>query len=87
MKNQDQTVEKMIMQAHYLEALEIESNAEISLSDMERQEFIDTITAGFVTTSKVGLTLFTNGLALFLDTFLAAAPTVTSAFFFVEWTA
>lgn len=43
MKDQDQTVEKMIMQAHYLEALEMESKAERPLSDMERQDFINTI--------------------------------------------
>ena len=29
------------MQAHYMEALEIESKAKMSLSDMERQEFIE----------------------------------------------
>ena len=44
MKKQDQTVENMIMQAHYLEALEIESKAEKPLAEMERQDFINTIT-------------------------------------------
>ena len=44
MKKQDQTVENMIMQAHYLEALEIESKAQKPLAEMERQDFINTIT-------------------------------------------
>lgn len=38
MKKQDQTVENMIMQAHYLEALEIESKAQKPLAEMERQD-------------------------------------------------
>ena len=59
MKNQDQTVEKMIMQAHYMEALEIESKAEMSLSDMERQEFIDTITELKAMISSLKLTIDT----------------------------
>ena len=42
MKKQDQTVENMIMQAHYLEALEIESKAQKPLAEMERQDFINT---------------------------------------------
>ena len=44
MKKQDQTVENMIMQAHYLEALEIESKVQKPLAEMERQDFINTIT-------------------------------------------
>ena len=44
MKKQDQTVENMIMQAHYLEALEIESKGQKPLAEMERQDFINTIT-------------------------------------------
>lgn len=44
MKEQDQTVENMIMQAHYLEALEIESKVQKPLAEMERQDFINTIT-------------------------------------------
>ena len=59
MKNQDQTEEKMIMQAHYMEALEIESKAEMSLSDMERQEFIDTITELKAMISSLKLTIDT----------------------------
>lgn len=43
MKKQVQTVENMIMQAHYLEALEIDSKAKKPLADMERQDFINTI--------------------------------------------
>ena len=59
----------------------------VSCSFASVNEGFSSFSTGFVTTSKVGLTLFTNGLAFFLDTFLAAAPIVTSAFFFVEWTA
>lgn len=44
MKKREQTVENMIMQAHYLEALEVESKAKKPLADMERQDFINTIT-------------------------------------------
>ena len=44
MKKFDQTVENMIMQAHYLEALDIESKAQKPLAEMERQDFINTIT-------------------------------------------
>ena len=44
MKKSDQTVENMIMQAHYLEALDIESKAQKPLAEMERQDFINTIT-------------------------------------------
>ena len=40
MKKQDQTVENMIMQAHYLEALEIESKTQKPLAEKERQDFI-----------------------------------------------
>ena len=43
MKKHVQTVEEMVMRSHYLNALEIESRAETPLSDMERQDFIDTI--------------------------------------------
>lgn len=44
MKKQDQTVENMIMQAYHLETLEIESKAQKPLAEMERQDFINTIT-------------------------------------------
>lgn len=47
------------MQAHYMEALEIESKAEMSLSDMERQEFIDTITELKAMISSLKLTIDT----------------------------
>lgn len=43
MKKDARTVEDMVMRAHYLEALDMESRAGESLSDMERKEFIDTI--------------------------------------------
>ncbi len=39
MKRKVQTVEEMVMHAHYLEALEMESKVETSLSDMERSDY------------------------------------------------
>lgn len=39
MKRKVQTVEEMVMHAHYLEALEIESKAKTSLSEMERSDY------------------------------------------------
>ena len=59
MKKQDQTVENMIMQAHYLEALEIESRAEKPLAEMERQDFINTITELKAMISSFELTIDT----------------------------
>ena len=59
MKKQDQTVENMIMQAHYLEALEIESKAEKPLAEMERQDFINTITELKAMISSLKLTIDT----------------------------
>ena len=59
MKKQDQTVENMIMQAHYLEALEIESKAEKPLADMERQAFVNTITELKAMISSLKLTIDT----------------------------
>ena len=59
MKKQDQTVENMIMQAHYLEALEIESRAEKPLAEMERQDFINTITELKAMISSLKLTIDT----------------------------
>lgn len=43
MERHGQTTEEMIMRAHYLNALDIESRAEKPLADMERQDYIDTI--------------------------------------------
>ena len=43
MKKKVQTVEEMVMRSHYLNALDIESRAEKPLSEMERQDFINTI--------------------------------------------
>lgn len=39
MKRKVQTVEEMVMHAHYLEALEMESKVKTSLSDMERSDY------------------------------------------------
>ena len=36
-------IDRMIMKAHFLDALEIESRADKSLSEMERQDYIDQI--------------------------------------------
>ena len=36
-------IDRMILESHYLNALEIESRAEIPLSEMERQDYIDKI--------------------------------------------
>ena len=66
MKKQDQTVENMIMQAHYLEALEIESKAEKPLADMERQDFINTIMELKAMISSLKLTI--TNLKLTIDT-------------------
>ena len=43
MKKKVQTVEEMVMRSHYLNALDIESRAEKPSSEMERQDFINTI--------------------------------------------
>ena len=43
MKKKVQTVEEMVMRSHYLNALDIESRAEKPMSEMERQDFINTI--------------------------------------------
>ena len=59
MKKQDQTVENMIMQAHYLEALEIESKVQKPLAEMERQDFINTITELKAMISSLNLTIDT----------------------------
>ena len=59
MKKQDQTVENMIMQAHYLEALEIESKAQKPLAEMERQDFINTVTELKSMISSLKLTIDT----------------------------
>ena len=39
MKRKIQTVEEIVMHAHYLEALEMESKVKTSLSDMERSDY------------------------------------------------
>ena len=52
-------MENMIMQAHYLEALEIESKAEKPLADMERQAFVNTITELKAMISSLKLTIDT----------------------------
>lgn len=66
MKKQDQTVENMIMQAHYLEALEIESKAQKTLAEMERQDFINTITELKAMIGSLKLTI--SSLKLTIDT-------------------
>ena len=66
MKKQDQTVENMIMQAHYLEALEIESKAQKPLAEMERQDFINTITELKAMIGSLKLTI--GSLKLTIDT-------------------
>lgn len=40
MKERPTDIDRMIMESHYLTALEIESKAEISLPDMEREDYI-----------------------------------------------
>lgn len=66
MKKQDQTVENMIMQAHYLEALEIESKTQKTLAEMERQDFINTITELKAMIGSLKLTI--SSLKLTIDT-------------------
>lgn len=59
MKKKIQTVEEMIMRSHYLNALDIESKAETPLSDMERQDFINTINELRSTIESLRLTIAT----------------------------
>lgn len=59
MKKKVQTVEEMVMRSHYLNALDIESKAETSLSDMERQDFINTINDLRSTIESLRLTIAT----------------------------
>ena len=66
MKKQDQAVENMIMQAHYLEALEIESKVQKPLAEMERQDFINTITELKAMIGSLKLTI--SSLKLTIDT-------------------
>ena len=47
------------MRSHYLNALDIESKAETSLSDMERQDFINTINDLRSTIESLRLTIAT----------------------------
>lgn len=59
MKQKIQTVGEMVMRSHYLNALDIESKAEPSLSDMERQDFINTINDLRSTIESLRLTIAT----------------------------
>ena len=59
MKKKVQTVEEMVMRSHYLNALDIESRAEKPLSDMERQDFINTINELRETISGLRMTIKT----------------------------
>lgn len=59
MKQKIQTVGEMVMRSHYLNALDIESKAETSLSDMERQDFINTINDLRSTIESLRLTIAT----------------------------
>ena len=59
MKKKAQTVEEMVMRSHYLNALDIESKAETPLSDMERQDFINTINELRSTIESLRLTIAT----------------------------
>ena len=59
MKKKIQTVEEMVMRSHYLNALDIESKAEIPLPDMERQDFINTINDLRSTIESLRLTIAT----------------------------
>lgn len=59
MKKKVQTVEEMVMRSHYLNALDIESKAETPLSDMERQDFINTINDLRSTIESLRLTIAT----------------------------
>lgn len=59
MKKNVHTVEEMVMRSHYLNALDIESKAETPLSDMERQDFINTINDLRSTIESLRLTIAT----------------------------
>ena len=59
MKKKVQTVEEMVMRSHYLNALDIESRAEKPLSEMERQDFINTINDLRETISSLQMTVKT----------------------------
>ena len=59
MKKKIQTVGEMVMRSHCLNALDIESKAEIPLSDMERQDFINTINDLRSTIESLRLTIAT----------------------------
>ena len=86
MKKQDQTVENMIMQAHYLEALEIESKAQKTLAEMERQDFINTITELKAMIGSLKLTI--SSLKLTIDTLrqTISSQNATIASFRSQWT-
>ena len=59
MKKKVQTVAEMVMRSHYLNALDIESRAEKPLSEMERQDFINTINDLRETISSLQMTIKT----------------------------
>lgn len=59
MKKKAHTVEEMVMRSHYLNALDIEFKAQIPLSDMERQDFINTINDLRSTIESLRLTIAT----------------------------
>lgn len=59
MKKKAHTVEEMVMRSHYLSALDIEFKAQIPLSDMERQDFINTINDLRSTIESLRLTITT----------------------------
>ena len=59
MKKKVQTVEEMVMRSHYLNALDIESRVEKPLSEMERQDFINTINDLRETISSLQMTIKT----------------------------
>ena len=59
MKKKVQTVEEMVMRSHYLNALDIESRAEKPMSEMERQDFINTINDLRETISSLQMTVKT----------------------------
>ena len=59
MKQKIQTVGEMVMRSHYLNALDIEFKAQIPLSDMECQDFINTINDLRSTIESLRLTIAT----------------------------
>lgn len=64
--NKKTDIERMVMEAHYLDALEIESSASKPLSEMEREEYINEILGLRSMVAELKTTLRT--MALSLDT-------------------